>query len=177
MTSWRLLPFAMQTQTQANWCWAAVTASVAAYFDKHTRSTQCSVADNELRREDCCRGGAAGPCNVYGYLASALYRVGHLKAWSAGRPAALERVRDEIDDKRPVCMRVGWRSGGGHFLTIVGYLEGSEKLVGSELLAVDDPRWGPSDVPYDVLRDAYLSDGRWTDSYFTKKDRPRGRRS
>jgi hypothetical protein len=168
MGGWHLLPFTMQTQEQRNWCWAGVTASIAAFFDSATRQTQCVVADAQLRRNDCCAAGAAGPCNVYGYLASALYRIGHLKSWSAGRPATLARAQSEIDLGRPVCLRVAWRSGGAHFLTIVGYLPSSEALAGSQLLAVDDPQWGPSDVPYDVLCAAYRQDGRWTDSYFTK---------
>jgi hypothetical protein len=176
MPGWKLLPFTMQSQTQRNWCWAAVTASVAAFFDTRTRSTQCAVANTELQRRDCCRGGAGGPCNVYGYLASALHRIGHLKAWSAGRPATLDRVQDEIDRERPLCLRVAWRSGGAHFLTIVGYLPESEALAGSRLIAVDDSQWGPSDVPYNVLCAAYRQDGRWTDTYFTKKARRRDRR-
>ena len=66
MAGWHLLSFSMQAQAQRNWCWAAIAVSVAAFFDQRTPRTQCNVADEELRRTDCCGAGSAGPCNVYG---------------------------------------------------------------------------------------------------------------
>jgi hypothetical protein len=175
LPGWQMLPFSMQPQAQPNWCWAAVAASVAAFFDAATHQTQCLIANAQLRRQDCCGSGASGPCNVYGFLASALNRVRHLKVWHPSVCAPLNEVRSEIDAKRPLCARVAWDSGGAHFVTIVGYLPDSDAVAGSEMIAVEDPLWGSSDVPYDVLRVGYRYDGRWTDSYFTKKAQHRGR--
>nr|WP_210179224.1 papain-like cysteine protease family protein [Methylobacterium platani] len=165
----------MQPQAQSNWCWAAVTASIAAFFDALTSQTQCRIAGTQLQRQDCCGAGAGGPCNVYGFLASALNRVRHLKTWYPAATTPLADLRGEIEGGRPVCVRVAWESGGGHFVTVVGYLPDSETLAGSALLAIEDPFWGSSDVPYDVLQAGYQYDGRWTDSYFTQKVQHRGR--
>ena len=68
----------MEFQVQTNWCWAAVATSVDAYYRHGTGAPMpmCEVANSELGRTDCCTTGAAGPCNVYGTLASALFRVG-----------------------------------------------------------------------------------------------------
>jgi hypothetical protein len=171
MAGWQRLPFAMQYQEQGNWCWAAVATSVARFFNSRTTRTQCNIADAELKRTDCCGAGAGGACNVYGYLASALNRVGHLKAWRPSGAATPAELKTEIDNGRPLCLRVAWASGGAHFLAVVGYLPGSAQLTGSDLVAVEDSRWGSSNVPYDVLRESYRLDGRWTDSYFTRKRR------
>lgn len=159
---WRMLDFTMQPQDQSNWCWAAVAASVARFFKRSSTVTQCAVANGQLRRDDCCAGGASGPCNVYGLLASSLHRVGHLQRWAVGKRATLAELTAEIDQARPLCLRVAWFMGGAHFLAVSGY------LAGSELVAVEDPWWGQSDVPYDILRTSYQDAGRWTDSYYTE---------
>ena len=69
---WRRLDFDMQDQEQSKWCWAAVGASVALYYEPQASWTQCRVANEQLERNDCCGNGAAGACNQYGFLASAL---------------------------------------------------------------------------------------------------------
>jgi hypothetical protein len=167
MAGWQLLPFSIQVQEQPNWCWTAVATSVAAFFDANTKQTQCQLASEELRRTDCCSANRS-PCNVYGFLASSLNRVRHLRKWRIGNVAALAEVQQEIDDELPLCARVAYEAGGAHFVTIVGYLPGSEDLVGSQLIAVEDPFRGSSNVPYDILREGHL-EGRWTDTYFTRK--------
>ncbi|WP_409566448.1 papain-like cysteine protease family protein [Methylobacterium sp. E-065] len=159
----------MQPQSQSNWCWAAVAASIAAYFDRYTQQTQCLIAGAQLHRKNCCGADANGPCNVYGFLASALHRVRHLQAWYPSVAASFTDVQAELDGGRPLCARVAWSSGGAHFITIIGYLPDSSALAGSQLIAIEDPLWGHSDVPYEVLRTGYLQDGCWTDSYFTKE--------
>ena len=105
---------------------------------------------------------------MYGFLASSLNRVRHLRKWRIGNVATLAEVQDEVDGEWPLCARVAYDSGGAHFITIVGYLPDSEELAGSRLIAIEDPFRGSSDVPYDVLCEGHL-EGRWTDSYFTRE--------
>lgn len=165
--AWHLLNFAMQQQDQTNWCWAAVAASVGRYYHEDTRWTQCGIADGELQRADCCDGQGGGLCNVYGFLPSALYRVGCLKAWDVGKRALLAQLCAEIDGQRPLCARVQWQGGGAHFVAIVGYLEGGQD---SDLIAVEDPFWGPSDIAYDTFCTNYATQrGSWTDTYYTSQ--------
>jgi len=162
LPAWDRLSFQMQHQQQTNWCWAAVSTSVALYYDPLSNWTQCTVANGELGRSDCCGTGASTSCNVYGYLDSALSRVGHLDHMD-GSVAGFQAVDDEIDAGRPVGIRVAWSGGGAHFLAIIGYLEDVQNYV-----AVDDPIYGKSDVSYDTLRTSYQGSGTWTHSYYTK---------
>lgn len=167
---WRVLDFEMQVQEQTNWCWAAVAVSVAHFYGPASTATQCGLADAQLRRQDCCGAGAGDPlrCDVYGMLGSSLYRVGHLGRWTVEQTVSQAGLAGEIDGCRPLCARVAWDGGGAHFVAVVGYLSGSASLAGSALVAVDDPRWGQSDVPYEALLKHYMGSGTWTDSFFTK---------
>lgn len=163
---WQTLSLAMQHQAEMSWCWAAVAASVAQFYEPSGTVSQCGLADGELHRTDCCTTGAGGPCDVYGDLASSLYRVGHLKKWDIAKPSGFPSVVAEVDASRPLCARIAWHSGGAHFVALVGYLPAEESGAGAPLVAVEDPWFGSSDVPYDLLREGY-NDGTWTDSYFT----------
>jgi hypothetical protein len=161
LLAWHRLDFAMQHQQQTNWCWAAVSTSVALFYDPASTWTQCLVANGELGRNDCCGDGASGPCNVYGFLASSLTRVGHLDH-SVGSSSTFAQVQTEIDAGRPLCARTAWSGGGAHFLAIIGY------RILDQMLAVDDPWYGKSDVSYTTFSSSYQGSGSWTHSYFTQ---------
>ena len=161
LISWHRLDFAMQHQQQTNWCWAAVATSVALFYDPASTWTQCTVANGELNRNDCCGAGASGPCNVYGFLDSSLTRVGHLDHMT-GSSSTFAQVQTEITAGRPLCARTAWSGGGAHFLAIIGY-----RLL-DEMLAVDDPWYGKSDVSYATFNSSYQGSGSWTHSYFTR---------
>lgn len=162
LPDWDRLNFQMQHQQQTNWCWAAVSTSVALYDDPSSSWTQCTVANGELSRTDCCGVGGSTSCNVYGYLNTALSRVGHLDHMDT-TVAAFQSVDSEIDAGRPLGIRVAWSGGGAHFLAIIGYLEDVQNYV-----AVDDPIYGKSDVSYDTLKTSYQGSGTWTHTYYTK---------
>jgi Papain-like cysteine protease AvrRpt2 len=159
---WDRLVFQMQSQQETNWCWAAVSTSVSRYYDSASTWTQCSVANGELGRTDCCGSGAGGACNVYGFLNTSLQRVGHLDHWD-GNVASFQTVDDEIDAGRPIGIRVAWSGGGAHFLAVIGYLEDTQNYV-----AVDDPIYGKSDLTYNALTTSYQGSGTWTHTYYTK---------
>jgi hypothetical protein len=144
------------------WCWAAVSTCVALYYDPASGWTQCTVANGELGRSDCCGAGGSTSCNQYGFLDTALTRVGHLDHMDAA-VAPFQAVDDEIDGGRPLGIRVAWSGGGAHFLAIIGYLESDTNYV-----AVDDPIYGKSDLTYVTLETAYQGSGTWTHSYYTK---------
>ena len=158
---WHRLDFAMQHQQQTNWCWAAVATSVSLFCDPASTWTQCTVANAELSRTDCCGDGASGPCNVYGFLDTSLTTVGHLDHWT-GSSSTFAELRTEIDAGRPLCARTAWSGGGAHFLAIIGY------RILQEMLAVDDPWYGKSDVSFATFGSSYQGTGTWTHSYFTR---------
>jgi len=70
-------------------------------------------------------------------------------------------IQREIRAGRPVCARTAWSGGGAHFVAITGFIEG-------DLIEVDDPISGVSNVDYDVFLTAYLNSGTWTHTYFTR---------
>lgn len=158
---WHRLDFSMQHQQQTNWCWAAVSTSVALFFKPSSGWTQCAVADGELNRSDCCGTGASGPCNVYGFLDTSLTRVGHLDHFT-GTTSTFSQIQGEINNGRPLGVRTAWSGGGAHFLAIIGY------RLFNNMLAVDDPFYGKSDVGLTTFTSSYQASGSWTHSYFTR---------
>jgi hypothetical protein len=153
----------MQHQLQDNWCWAAVSTSVAHYFGK-TDWTQCSVVSKEVGDSTCCANGSSAKCNVPWRLEKALKRVKALQKKSDGMPGSLGGVRGEIEKGRPVCIRVGWSGGGGHFIALEGYRDDDAGV------AIEDPWYGTSDVPLDAFRTGrYQGSGSWTHTYYTTR--------
>ncbi|QIG96631.1 MULTISPECIES: papain-like cysteine protease family protein [unclassified Bradyrhizobium] len=167
---WRLLDFKNLHQEKSNWCWAAVAASVAHFYRPSSTVTQCDIANGQLGQDDCCVGGNE-TCNVYGYLMSSLFRVGHFSKWTARRPASFQETQEEIGGTRPLCMRIVWNGGGAHLVTIKGYA--GESAPGAQQqddrgLAIADPWWGLSDIDAEEFPRGYINCGTWTDTYYTK---------
>jgi len=79
-----------------------------------------------------------------------------------GGPKTFEGICAAIDADRVVACRVRWSGGGGHFLVINGY------DAGKRLLIVKDPFFDISEVPFEVLQNAYNGDGWWSHTYETR---------
>ncbi|HET6998210.1 MAG TPA: papain-like cysteine protease family protein [Solirubrobacterales bacterium] len=159
---WDRLNFTIQRQEQTQWCWAAVSTSIARFYDAGTSWTQCRVAGAELNSSTCCEDGSSSECNQPWYLDRALNRAGALAGMEAPPSTGLGRAPDEIQDGRPVCVRIGWSGGGGHFIVIEGYRYDREQV------ALEDPWYGSSDLPVNSFRTAYQGTGSWTHTYLTK---------
>ncbi|MTL14594.1 hypothetical protein GL307_24505 [Nocardia seriolae] len=158
------LDFQIQRQQQTQWCWAATSASVAAYFDAATPWTQCTVVNGEMGRNDCCGAAAStGVCNQPWYLDRALQRVGHFNQIMG--PMTTLQLGTELTNALPVGARVGWSGGGGHFMALRGRFVSNAV----EYVSVADPWYGDSDVTDDVFRTRYQGSGTWTHSYKTKR--------
>ncbi len=155
--------FFMQPQQQSNWCWAATSTSVARFYQPNGPWTQCLVANAQTGRTDCCGAGAAGACNIYGFLDQALTTVGHLDHWTGGT-ATTAQIETEVTFARPLGIRVAWSGGGAHFICIKGQYGSG----GVDFVSVDDPIYGRSDVAYATLLTAYQGTGSWTHTYYTK---------
>ena len=161
------IEFKMQKQCHSNWCWAAVAASIAAYYGGNVK--QCDIANVELHRDDCCNH----PCdaanivfNVTNVLASSLNRLNWFEQCSRFTRADPDRIDEKLAAGQPLCARMVWRDGGGHFVVIVGSWS---DVGGMRMLALEDPFWGPSECSYPGFADHYqLLGGRWIDTYYTK---------
>jgi Papain-like cysteine protease AvrRpt2 len=160
------LSFIMQSQQQTEWCWAAVSASVAGFFNSlgpaGTPWKQCEVANKVRNDTTCCQNGASSNCNHDDLLDSALTVVGHLVGPVAANPLLFPGVENEINLNRPVALRIGWYSGGGHFVAIDGY----DDTGGVQIVDVEDPWYGPSTYDYTQFCTGYQSGaGQWTHTY------------
>jgi hypothetical protein len=157
--------FSVQLQLQTQWCWAAVSASVADFFGSNLWP-QCQVAAAEFAPLNCC--GADGPlgCNNPWYLDKALTRVGHFDRRTTPN-APFSSVQSEINGGRPLGCRIAWSGNtGGHFMAIGGWLVASD---GTQFVDVYDPIYQFNQMPYVDFCSSYRSPGdTWTHSYFTK---------
>lgn len=130
------LPYDQQSQQQTQWCWAAVTSSMAAYYEgaADPQYTQCKLANWAFGQDNCCVAGSSAPCNNPYRTHEALSHVNHLDDTLPGS-ISYEQVIAEICAKRPVCVAIGWDGGGGHAVVLSGY----ESKGGNERLWVEDP--------------------------------------
>lgn len=160
--TWQRLNFNMQAQQQTNWCWAAVATSVALFYNPSSTWTQCTLVNAELGETTCCSNGGSAACNKPWYLDKALQRVGQLDSWSSGA-MSFANVRAEIDNSRPLGVRIGWSGGGGHFVVVDGYLNDA-----SQQVAIEDPWYGASDMSYTAFSSSYQTSGSWSHSYETQ---------
>jgi hypothetical protein len=161
--SWRRLDFTMQHREQSEWCWAATSVSVSAYYDPQTTWTQCAMVNAEKGLTTCCEDGSSKLCNEPNRLDGPLTRAGVLDHKQGGSVGS-DEIEREIDAGRPLAWRIGWSGGGGHFALIEAYQSG-----GAEWVAVDDPWLGPSDLPLSTLTEGtYHAPNRWTHTYFTR---------
>jgi Papain-like cysteine protease AvrRpt2 len=156
----RSLAFVVQHQNQTNWCWAAVTASIAAYY-RNQGWPQCRVVNDRLGQAVCCQDGSSTICNQPWYLDQALKRVGNLANYVAS-PLAMSQIRNEVDAGRPIGVRIGWMNGGGHFITVRGYSD-------QGLVDVQDPWFGGSTLDYISFKSRYHGFGKWTHSYMSAR--------
>lgn len=157
------LAFVIQHQQQTEWCWAAVSASIDYYFKPSTIWSQCSLANNQLQQSSCCVNGSSAQCNCPWYLDRALSLINRLRSFVSAA-ASFGNIQQEISQKDPLCARIGWSDGGGHFVVIYGYDDSTP----NQYVLVADPWWGISQIPYTVFVSAYQGNGAWTHSYYTQ---------
>jgi Papain-like cysteine protease AvrRpt2 len=160
--AWHRLDLSVPHQREDNWCWAATSHGISHFYNPKTTWSQCAIADAETGRTDCCGSGASGPCNVYGFLDQALTIVGDFDHMDAV-VASFATVHQQIHLDRPLGVRIAWSGGGAHFVAIGGY-----RAAPAQYVHVEDPWYGPSDVPYATLVNGYQGTGSWTHSYWTK---------
>ncbi|MFI6848386.1 C39 family peptidase [Kitasatospora sp. NBC_00085] len=155
-TSWTALDITMQKQVQDQWCWDASGLTIANYWGY-----------TQYNQYDFCRLAAQGrwlDCNdkpaTLEDMANGLSRIGFRNTgYGLSRNATFSEVSNEIAGGRPLAVRIGWRSGGGHMNVIYGYDSTSN------MIAVGDP-W-PSTQTYTWWNfDTYVNNNsfQWTHS-------------
>lgn len=156
--------FLMQLQEQTQWCWAAVTASIADYYRASAWHQQCVVASRE-KSSQCCNSQNPGICNVPTPLDGPLTRTGHFSNGRVDSPQQFDVVEQEIGGQRALACRVVWGNGTAHFVAVTAC---SVDASGAEYVEIGDPlQPGPTNIPYDEFVSNYRGEGTWTNSYFT----------
>jgi papain like cysteine protease AvrRpt2 len=153
------LGLAMQPQRETEWCWAAVSVSIAGFFDPDAAWTQCTLVGAQLERTDCCQD--AGACNTPQQLTPALARVGHLDK-DFGGGLDLQAIAAQVDAGKLVALCIDWSGGGGHFVVIDGY----DPSAG--MVDVKDPLFGTSYLALSAFPAHYQGGGTWGWTYLTR---------
>lgn len=148
------LPFTIQSQgTKANWCWAAVAASITEYYasiDHTPVSTQEELASHYVEGDD-------SPAD----LATVLDDLGHRDGSPAGGAMLFPDILSNIRASRPICCKIVYDSGD-HYVVIAGCYDDD-----SQDVAVCDPAGlHTGTFPYRQFNENLQ--GEWSDSYCTK---------
>jgi len=158
------LGFAEQHQQQTQWCWAATSVSITAFYEPATQWTQCGLVNAEYGLDNCCgAAGSGAACNKPWYPDLALRRMGHLNQYLK-RALTVSEIGTEMAKSAPFGVATYWRGGGGHAVVIKGRFVSD----GVEYLSVCDPWDGDSDVTYDNFCNRYKDSGTWGNTYTTK---------
>jgi hypothetical protein len=161
------MPFPMQEQTEDQWCWAAVAVSVNNYFFPGSKLTQCQMASAVFKKNCCAKKHL---CDWPAKLQRALEELRNQTATGSRQltfPApckmlSFDEIETEIKNCLPVCVRIGWADGGGHFVVIYGC---ERSASGEESVDVADPLFGDSNLDYREFSYAYLGSGQWTNTF------------
>jgi hypothetical protein len=163
--------FSVQHQQQSNWCWDAVSTSVALFYNANCGWTQGKLANSiygNAAGVDCtvAANAAVAPCNQGCWPDGAngpLATVGHYikTITSALQPAQLSSY---LVSTAPVVCNISWAGGGGHIVALHGHLT----IGGNDHVSVTDPWYGDSDQLYSTFQTSYQGSGTWDHSYPTK---------
>lgn len=117
-------------QEQDQWCWAGVSKSILDYYGYHP--SQCEIAEyarnvitwTNFGSVNCCLNPNSG-CNYWNYnwgypgsIQDILVHFGNIQNSGTGA-ITLAQIATQISAGRPIVVRWGWNSGGGHF--VVGH--------------------------------------------------------
>ncbi|MFP6735327.1 MAG: papain-like cysteine protease family protein [Rhodospirillales bacterium] len=150
----------MWSQEQTNWCWAAVSTSVALYYNEKSHWRQCIIVNTQLAQTTCCVKGDTKACDQPSSLTTALTTTGNLNKMTPSS-ISLSAVNTEINAKRPIGARIDWGDGSAHVMAITGSLV-------NDIVQIKDPFSGETKMSYTQFRDNYQGSGTWSHSYTTK---------
>jgi hypothetical protein len=141
------------------WCWVACAQMVLRFFGVFHK--QCEIARRQLHKP-CCSSSAPSYCDEdcnAEEVDQAFERAG-LDSSRMNRPAPFADVFDEITRSSPRPVVAG---GGGHLVVVTG----ARKVNNIRYVRVHDPIYGPGDMRYTDLEEAYgpNDNGKWTHTW------------
>jgi hypothetical protein len=149
------LPIAVGKQVRSRWCWAAIASAVAGYYK--TRSI------DQVQLVDSLLPPALLEKNVNFKLDVALKYVNCFSHWTIGKPI-FDRIQFEINQGRPLGVRLEWFTGGAHYILVNGYNDRDGSIM------IEDPLHGPGVHVFELFPDHYRGPGAvWTETFWTNK--------
>ena len=154
-----IIPF----QEQSNWCWAATALGILRYYEPANRTSQCQAVNGILKTFGACQDPGNPRVNKAWYVDTSLAHFGNLAGDGTYGALSFERLTAQIQNRRPVVVRVGWYGGGGHFMAVNGFSGGS-----SDLVSITDPSYGKTLMSYYGFCKSYQGSGRVSHAFKTK---------
>ncbi|WP_410791646.1 papain-like cysteine protease family protein [Kribbella sp. C-35] len=128
-----------QAQQKSNWCWAASGNSIAAFYGRSYSQNQfCNLAFGYSMNGTCPNNQA-----TLGNDQNAFRAIGISAGSYVSSTLGFSTLVTEIAAGRPVMTRIGWTSGGGHMMDIIGY-DASDSTIEYYNPWPDDPRYNYS---------------------------------
>jgi hypothetical protein len=128
-----------QSQQKSNWCWAASGNSIAAYYGYNYSQNQfCNLAFGYSQNATCPNNQA-----TLGNDQRAFSAIGISAGSYISGTLSFNTLVTEISANRPVMTRIGWTSGGGHMMDIIGY-DSSDSTIEYYNPWPDDSRYNTS---------------------------------
>lgn len=171
----------LRPQQTDMWCWAASAQMVMEYLGKSV--AQCTQANNEFNRSDCCNTPTPAACisggwpqfNIYGFSFQTTQNAAlpwpTLQAQLS--PPKLHMTTLKVNNLchfTPFTFTWHWVGGGGHMMVATGYTTNSG---GNQYVFVNNP-WAPGvGSTQTILYDVYVAlpgdHTHWNDYYDVKK--------
>jgi hypothetical protein len=106
-----------QAQEKSNWCWAATGNSIAKYYGKSYSQNQfCNLAFGYSQNAACPNDQATLANDQRAFRSIGISQGSYISG-----TLSFGSLQTEINANRPVMTRIGWKSGGGHMMDIIGY--------------------------------------------------------
>jgi len=159
-------PFPVQQQKMTNWCWAACTSAVCAFYQDATQPSQEQLVAQELQMPVCNSTPLLPPCNKIFDFGQALDDVGHFV------PPVLNKIdpasiAQSISNNQPVGFQLNIPGIGGHAVVVI---TASQDGSGKWYVTVADPSDGSCPVmSWDEFGSNYrMTGGYWERAYTIK---------
>jgi hypothetical protein len=166
--------FAIEHQSQDQWCWAAICISVFRFFNDQRWPTQCALVNDTFRDvlagDDCCQDGTSVDCDRSWDVGLVLFNNGHMVLPQIEGPMDFGALTLEIvNNQSPVVIRVQFDDGvTDHFVAIVGCAADTD---GKQIIQIADPSCAAgnfSKFEFDNFPGNYRPGTTWVNSYRTK---------
>lgn len=160
------LPIAVGQQLKTRWCWAAIASALATYYQTmcidQVQIVDCLLSDFNAGN-DLYSNEELLERNLNFKLDVALKYVNCFSHWTPGKPV-FERIQFEINQGRPLGVRLEWFKGGAHYILVNGYNDQEGSIM------IEDPLHGPGVHGFDGFPNNYRESGAvWTETFWTNK--------